>query len=97
VLLRYGWPGNVRELRHVLERACTVGSEAQLQAADFPEHIRHPGHRHADAAITSLAVVEKAHILRVLEHCGGNKKAAAELLEIDRSTLYAKLRQYGVG
>ena len=50
-----------------------------------------------DGAIGSLASVERAHILRVLEHCDGNKKAAAELLEIDRSTLYAKLKQYGVG
>jgi transcriptional regulator of acetoin/glycerol metabolism len=86
----------VRELRHVLERACTVGSDRLLQAGDLPEHIRQPGNHPAEAAIASLAVVEKAHILRVLEHCGGNKKAAAELLEIDRSTLYAKLKQYGV-
>jgi transcriptional regulator with GAF, ATPase, and Fis domain len=45
---------------------------------------------------SSLAAVEKAHIVRVLNDCGGNKKMAAEKLGIDRSTLYAKLRAYGI-
>jgi two-component system response regulator HydG len=43
-----------------------------------------------------LSEIERDHILRTLESCGGNKKQAAEVLGIDRSTLYAKLRAYGV-
>ncbi len=100
VLLRYGWPGNARELRHVLEHAAIAATGAIIAPKDLPEALM-KGTAGTDAvtgaAIESLAVVERSHILRVLEHCGGNKKAAAELLEIDRSTLYAKLRQYGVG
>lgn len=97
LLLRHPWPGNVRELRHVLEQAVARAFGRQITADDLPESLRHASTPLGDAPIQPLAAVEKAHILRVLEHCGGNKKAAAELLEIDRSTLYAKLKQYGVG
>jgi DNA-binding NtrC family response regulator len=94
-LLRHPWPGNVRELRHVVLRACVTADGAVITQADLG--LGGPSaSTSGQAAIVSLAAVERAHILRVLEHCGGNKKAAAELLEIDRSTLYAKLRQYGM-
>jgi len=96
VVLRHSWPGNVRELRQVIERACAMASKAVITPEDLPILQRSPDPQQSSAAIEPLAVVERAHILRVLEHCGGNKKAAAELLEIDRSTLYAKLKQYGV-
>jgi two-component system, NtrC family, response regulator HydG len=96
LMLRYDWPGNVRQLRNVIERVCTLATDRIIQPSDLPEMIRGAEVSAFQTSITSLAVVERAHILRVLEHCGGNKKAAAELLEIDRSTLYAKLRQYGV-
>jgi len=95
LLLRYPWPGNVRQLRNVMERACIMAADKIIQASDLSEGIRGAESAVFQTPITALGVVEKAHILRVLEHCGGNKKAAAELLEIDRSTLYAKLRQYG--
>lgn len=97
LLLRYGWPGNVRELRQVLERAVIMATGATITPDDLPDSLRSIDRLHTSATIESLATVERAHILRVLEHCGGNKKAAAELLEIDRSTLYAKLKQYGLG
>jgi DNA-binding NtrC family response regulator len=99
LLLRHPWPGNVRQLKNAIERACALADGPLVRAADLPEAVRQAGPAAASAVtpITTLAEVERAHILRVLEHCGGNKKAAAELLGIDRSTLYAKLRQYGVG
>ncbi len=105
LVLRHRWPGNVRELRNAIERGAALASGASVTAADLPEAIRA-----GDAALGSsvmlagaagtpliaLSVLEKAHILRVLEHVGGNKKACAEVLGIDRSTLYAKLKQYGL-
>ena len=103
-LLRAPWPGNVGQLKQILERACVVATDHVIHLADLPDSVQAPhvaggavGHNLGSMPITSLAAVERMHILRVLEHCGGNKKAAAEVLEIDRSTLYAKLRQYGLG
>lgn len=100
-LLRCPWPGNVGQLKQALERACVVSNDGVVHLADLPEAVRNPVAAPAPASggaapITSLAAIERQHIIRVLEHCGGNKKAAAEVLEIDRSTLYAKLRQYGL-
>ncbi|MFW5829421.1 MAG: helix-turn-helix domain-containing protein, partial [Planctomycetota bacterium] len=95
VLLGHDWPGNVRQLRNTLERAAILGSGTILDVADLPEALAGAETPEVRTPIVSLAEMEKAHILRVLEHCGGNKKASAEVLGIDRSTLYAKLRQYG--
>jgi DNA-binding NtrC family response regulator len=97
LLLRYTWPGNVRQLRQIIEQAWALSSERIIQVADLPNVVRDPAPLAMDTQTNSLAAVERAHILRILDHCDGNKKAAAELLEIDRSTLYAKLKQYGVG
>ncbi|HYE08374.1 MAG TPA: sigma 54-interacting transcriptional regulator [Planctomycetota bacterium] len=95
LVLRHQWPGNVRQLKNALERACIMAGDKLIHAVDLPDGLRGGETQPFTTPLVSLALVEKAHILRVLEHCGGNKKAAAELLEIDRSTLYAKLRQYG--
>lgn len=97
-LLRHAWPGNVQELKDALERACVLAPDQVIRVEHLPEILRQPGGGSGTAAtpIAPLAVIERQHILRVLDHCGGNKKAAAELLAIDRSTLYAKLKQYGV-
>jgi two-component system response regulator HydG len=99
-MLRATWPGNVRQLKLALERASVCCTDQVIRAQDLPAGI---GDLVLDAETTpvstpmiALAAVERAHILRVLDHCGGNKKAAAEVLGIDRSTLYAKLRVYGV-
>ena len=96
-LLRHPWPGNVRQLRNVIERACIFAGGEIIEPVDLPEGITdaQPAKLSSSTPITNLAEVERMHILRVLDHCGGNKKATAEILQIDRSTLYAKLRQYG--
>ena len=98
LLLRYPWPGNVRQLRNVLERASIMSAGAQIQPGDLSAEVSaEPATVHVDAPMATLAEVEKTHILRVLERCGGNKKQAADILGIDRSTLYAKLKQFGQG
>jgi len=96
LLLRYAWPGNVRQLKNAIERAGVVAQAEVIRSQDLPESLRTAEPSPAiGGTITTLAEVERVHIQRVLEHCGGNKKAAAEILGIDRSTLYAKLRQFG--
>ncbi len=90
-LQQYAWPGNVRELENAVERAMVVAVEPELREADF---ILKP--RSAAAAESqTLDEIEKAHILHVLEECGGNQTRTAEVLDIDRVTLHNKLKKYG--
>ena len=90
-LQQYPWPGNVRELENAVERAMVVAREPELREEDF---ILKPKVTNGSEART-LEDIEKAHILRVLEECGGNQTRAAEVLDIDRVTLHNKLKKYG--
>jgi DNA-binding NtrC family response regulator len=85
------WLGNVRELENAVERAMVVGQEPELKEQDF---IFKPQGA-ANGAGKTLEDMERAHILRVVEQCGGNQSHAAEILDIDRVTLYHKLKKYG--
>src|SRR5450755_2514610 len=85
------WMGNVRELENAVERAMVVAQEPELREQDFIFKSQ-PG---VAAAGKSLDEIERAHILRVLEECGGNQSRAAEVLDIDRVTLHHKLKRYG--
>jgi transcriptional regulator with PAS, ATPase and Fis domain len=90
-LQQYAWPGNVRELENAVERSMVVSQEPELREQDF---ILKP--RTANGAESkTLDDMEKAHILRVLEECGGNQTRCAEVLDIDRVTLHNKLKKYG--
>jgi DNA-binding NtrC family response regulator len=85
------WVGNVRELENAVERAMVVGQEPELKEQDFI--FKTPGA--ANGTSKTLEDMERAYILRVVEECGGNQSHAAELLDIDRVTLYHKLKKYG--
>jgi len=87
------WIGNVRELENAVERAMVVGREPELQEQDFI--FKQQAASGSGSAGKKLEEMERAHILRVVEECGGNQSHAAEILDIDRVTLYHKLKKYG--
>ena len=93
-LVSYSWPGNVRQLKNVLESALVLGDGRDIRPEDLvlPEKSSLP--RMSEWEPVSLQELERQHVLRVLEHTEGNKKKAAELLGIERCTLYSKLKNY---
>lgn len=92
LLLQYDWPGNVRELENAVERALVIGRGDEVQPTDFPFQL----HPHEPRAGRSLEEVERVHIERVLEEAGWNLSRTARILDIDRTTLYNKLKRYGL-
>ncbi|MBM4062047.1 MAG: sigma-54-dependent Fis family transcriptional regulator [Planctomycetes bacterium] len=92
-LQAWSWPGNVRELSNAIERAMVVASPPRICAGDLPLRRAAPA---AAPCGDSLAEVEKRHVLAVLERTGWNITRAAELLEVDRVTVYNKIRKYGL-
>jgi DNA-binding NtrC family response regulator len=103
-LMAYGWPGNVRQLENVIERAFALSpGRAQLSIADLPDEIREfrqpaPSNEVAfpeEGVEMERLVADFEHSLiqRALERSGGNKRLAAELLHLKRTTLIEKLRR----
>ncbi len=97
LLKEYRWPGNVRELENAIERAMVVGTPPAIQARDLP-FFQSISTRAAEKSLEpesdSLEAVEKAHILGVLTRTNWNIKRSAEILKIDRVTLYNKIKKY---
>jgi DNA-binding NtrC family response regulator len=87
-LMSYAFPGNIRELRNILERAIVVASGPTIHASDLNLQV------HTDSPDGSLESVERQHITRILEQTGGNVSQAARILDIDRVTLYNKIKKY---
>ncbi len=108
VLEEYDWPGNVRELENLIERAVVMGSQSNLYLEELARLRRD---RASESRIKKiqvserkvsypldlpLAELEKSHILAVLEDCAYNQKQAADVLGINPSTLWRKLKSYGI-
>ncbi len=92
-LQQQSWLGNVRELENAVERAMVVGQEPELNEGDFI--FKAQSASGLGGSSKTLEDMERAHILRVVEECGGNQSHAADILDIDRVTLYHKLKKYG--
>lgn len=93
MLQEYSWPGNVRELRNVLERALVLGAGRSIG----PEHLSFEEDRSApEAGSMTLTDLERLHIERVLREERGRVQAAARRLGIGRSSLYKKIKDYGL-
>ena len=98
LLKSHQWPGNVRELENVLIRAAVMAGDRPIAPADLPMlGTKTPKLRQgAHVSLTSLKDVEKHHIENMLIRCDGNIKATAKLLKISRTTLYKKIKEFGI-
>jgi DNA-binding NtrC family response regulator len=90
LLSGYRWPGNVRELEHAIERAVALARSAVLLPEDLPPEIRTETAKHPELPSHRMTLdeVRRWYVATVLEETGGNKVRAAEILGIDRRTLY---------
>jgi two-component system response regulator HydG len=111
-MVEYEWPGNVRELEHSIDRACTLSSGPVVHLADLPTQLQNfhlQNHRPVALApaalgapspartpVMPLAQLEKQAILETLRKLNGDKLLAARLLGIGKTTLYRKLKEYGI-
>jgi DNA-binding NtrC family response regulator len=109
-MMRHDWPGNVRELENSLERACALSSGPVIHLGDLPTQLQQEGldARRAAVAATSeggaaaapavkpLADLEREAILSAIRTLDGDKLKAAKLLGIGKTTLYRKLKEYGI-
>ena len=92
-MMLYEWPGNVRELENAIERAVVVGKGRKVLPEDLP--IFRPEYL-APTMNNSLTEIEKAHITQILDRNKWNISRSAEILCIDRSTLYSKIKRYSI-
>ena len=109
-MMRHDWPGNVRELENSVERACALSSGPVLHLGDLPTQLQQQGleaRRSAAAAgepdgeggapdVKTLADLERQAILGAIRALNGDKLQAAKLLGIGKTTLYRKLKEYGI-
>jgi len=95
MLMQYDWPGNVRELENTIERAMVITKGKVIT----PEDIEIPSlqkNSPAEESEKTLEAVERAHILRVLNETDWNIQRSAQILGIDRTTLYNKIKKYNL-
>jgi len=96
LLASYAWPGNVRQLENTLERAVALCRGGRIGAEDLPERLRERPAAAPSDAMQSLPAVERAHILNTLDRVGWNRKRAAEILQISTTTLWRRLKEFGI-
>ncbi len=101
-LVSYDWPGNVRELLNCLERVVALSANDVIRLVDLPDRLRETTRRHAveldvsePSSMLPLAEMERRYVLKVLDALKGNKRQAAKVLGLDRSTLYRRLQSWG--
>jgi DNA-binding NtrC family response regulator len=98
-LVEYGYPGNIRELENIIERAVTLTRSKELMIRDLPPSLADHNLqvvRETKGRLPTLAEREEEYIRFVLDRCGQNRTRAAEILGIDRVSLWRKLKKYGM-
>ncbi len=98
VLASYRWPGNVRELENTIERLVVFSRGSTIDVADLPFRAASGPdlHERLFVDLPSLDEIERRYLLHVIEQVGGNRTRAAEVLGIDRRTLYRMAERFGI-
>jgi two-component system, NtrC family, response regulator HydG len=99
VLTEYNWPGNIRELDNTIERAVVLARGREIEVEDLMSHgisMGIPALAWAGGQFKALEAVEKEYIAAVLRDQNGNKGRTAVILGIDRKTLWAKIKKFGL-
>jgi DNA-binding NtrC family response regulator len=96
VLMNYSWPGNVRELEHAIERAVIVARGSSIRIRELPPEVSQRGRQRAGDDTLDLQAQERATIQRALDRFRGNRREAAQALNISTVTLWRKMKQYGL-
>jgi transcriptional regulator with PAS, ATPase and Fis domain len=99
VLKNHDFPGNVRELENIIERGLVLTSDNSIEVRHLPDLLRDGRSEPFDASHDNLPTLEESEvhlIKRVLDETGGNKKLASSILGIDRSSLWRKIKKYGL-
>lgn len=99
ILMNYDFPGNVRELENIIERGVALSNGNTIEVAHLPQDLKELSirtFRKKEGKIPSLEEQEEAYIKWVLKEVGGNKTLAAQVLGIDRVSLWRKLKRYGL-
>src|SRR4030042_1411587 len=94
IFLAHPWPGNVRELENVIEHAVIIGKKDEIYTKDLPQYLIQKPLQRED--LVTLDDFEKDLILKTLKEMNWNKHKAAKKLKINRSTLYGKMRRFGL-
>jgi DNA-binding NtrC family response regulator len=97
ILKAYDFPGNVRELENIIERGVAIATGETIEAASLPDDLRELAtrtFRRKDGRLPSLEEQERDYIRWVLQEAGGNQTLAAQILGIDRVSLWRKLKRY---
>jgi two-component system, NtrC family, nitrogen regulation response regulator NtrX len=100
-LRQYNWPGNVRELRNLVERVLILNPKTQrIERRHLPMLVQRDGSRAGREDFSSLTeardAYERDYILKKIDECGGNVSRAAEILGLERSHLYRKMKTLGI-
>lgn len=107
IFMKYPWPGNIRELENVVKRCVLLAKGSLITADTLPDEIRYAGYvTDAESAISlpgkipslrqAAMAAEREAIMLALKETGFNKSKTAEMLRVDRKTLYNKMKEYGI-
>lgn len=96
VFINYSWPGNIRELQHAIEHAFVICSKQTIEMDNLPAELKDFGKYREECVEEKEKYDERETVINALKKTGWNKTKAAKLLQVDRKTLYMKMKKYDI-